>query len=188
MVSLMALMALVCAHPAQTADSATTRPVAALKPIASIQDLMQGQIEPAATVLWESVSTITSATGTEEQQPQTDEEWHALRRHALTLIEAANLVLMEGRQVVRKGAEVEDAHIAGVLPAARIQQAITADRAEFIEHAHALRAAGVQALAAIDARNPEHLLKAGGHIESACEACHQKYWYPDEKLPWDRKR
>jgi len=147
---------------------------------------MQAQIEPAAAALWESVSTTTSASGIDEQQPQTQEEWYALRRHAITLIEATNLLLVDGRQVVKKGQQLEDAHVPGVLPAARIQTAITQDRAGFIERAHALHDAGVQALAAIDARNPEHLLKAGGHIESACEACHQKYWYPDEKLPWER--
>jgi hypothetical protein len=174
------------AQRADTAQSATARPGTAFRPTASIQDLMQAQVEPAAAALWESVSTTTTAAGIEEQQPHADEEWRALRRHALTLVEAANLLLVDGRKVVAAGGQAEDAHVAGVLPAARIQVAIDKDRAGFIERAHALHDAGVQALAAIDTRNPEHLLKAGGHIESACEACHQKYWYPDEKLPWDR--
>ena len=51
-----------------------------------------------------------------------------------------------------------------------------------IEATNLLSMAGLQALAAIDARNPQALLEAGGAIDAACEACHVTYWYPNQRL------
>ena len=39
------------------------------------------------------------------------------------------------------------------------------------------------ALKAINARNAKGLFDAGEHIESACESCHQQYWYPPKEAP-----
>jgi hypothetical protein len=150
---------------------------------ATIQDLMQTQIEPAANVIWESVSTVTTAAGVEEHQPRTAEDWENLRRHAITLIESANLLVIDGRRVVHDGKQVEDVDVKGVLAADRIQTAIAEDRSGFIEHAHAFHAAGLQALAAIEARDPTRVIEAGGHLEGACEGCHQKFWYPEAQEP-----
>jgi hypothetical protein len=160
-----------------------TAPKAAspFKPAASIQELMQIQVDPAADAIWESVSAVTTAAGTEEHQPRTDAEWLALRHHAVTLIESANLLLIEGRPVVNAGKEVEDAHVEGVLGADRIQKAIADDRNTFIERAHALHAAGLRTLQAIEARDPAGIIEAGGEVQGVCESCHLKFWYPDAR-------
>jgi hypothetical protein len=166
----------------QTA-SAPSAPASPLRVQASIQDLMQSEVDPAADALWDSVATISSASGIEERQPRTDEEWAAVRRHAITLIEAANLLVMDGRRVAREGRQLEDAHTPGISTPAEIQQAIDGSRTVFIERAHALQAAGLAALSAIDARNATALSAAGGALDTACEECHLKYWYPNTPRP-----
>ena len=69
-----------------------------------------------------------------------------------------------------------------------IQKIIDSDRASFVKFAHALHDAGMQALTAIDARNVEGLLNAGEVIDTACENCHLKYWYPDSEQANEAKK
>jgi hypothetical protein len=158
-------------------------PSAPFKLTASIQDLMAAEVDPAADYLWAAISSEISAAGTVDRAPHTDEEWLAARHQAIILLEAANLLVMEGRQVAAPGKQLEDSHVPGILTAPQIQQAIDADRAKFIDHAHQLHDAGVSALAAIDAKNGEGLSEAGAAIDSACESCHLTYWYPNTQRP-----
>jgi hypothetical protein len=67
--------------------------------IATIQELMEYEIDPAADALWGSVGSITTLEGIVERQPQTEDEWKALRRNAIVLMEATNLLTMTGRDV-----------------------------------------------------------------------------------------
>jgi len=46
-----------------------------------------------------------------------------------------------------------------------------------------LQDAGSAALKAIEARDAEALSNAGETIDAACEHCHLKYWYPNQKKP-----
>jgi hypothetical protein len=153
------------------------------RPVASIQEIMQSEIDPAADALWDSVATESSDRGVTEHRPRTDDEWLVVRRHAITLVEAANLLVMPGRRVARRGKTLEDSHVPGILDAAHIQQAIERDPASFLTHARALQDAGLQALKAIDAHDARGLLDAGSQIDSACERCHLKYWYPEDQQP-----
>jgi hypothetical protein len=155
----------------------------AFRPVASIQEIMAAIVDPAADALWESVSTETSAKGIEEHQPRSEAEWLAVRRHALHLIEAGNLLAIEGRPVTHGNKPTEDAHVAGVSAPLAISKAIDADRSAFVAHAHALQDAAGEALVAIDARDAGRLLTAGGKLDQACEKCHVAYWYPGAEKP-----
>ena len=55
---------------------------------------MDSMVDPSADFLWESVATIVTRKGTEERRPRTDDEWKAVRRAAITLMEATNLLIM----------------------------------------------------------------------------------------------
>ena len=145
------------------------------EPQASIQELMDAKLDPAADVLWGAVgSTVTSA-GEVDRAPRSDEDWSAARRSAVTLIEATNLLTMRGRHAAPPGAR---ATAEGELTHAQIDQLLRSRPEAFAGFARALRATGLQALAAIDARDPNALMDAGSAIEEACEACHLTFWYP----------
>jgi len=146
---------------------------------ATIQDLMDGQIDPAADSLWDSVAYIATEAGTEDRRPRTDEQWKAVRTSAIALIEATNLLSMVGRRVAITHTPVG----IGELPPAQIQQRIDASHDSFVQFALALQGAGLKALAAIDAKDPQGLMDAGGAIDEACEACHVTYWYPNQNRP-----
>jgi hypothetical protein len=148
-------------------------------PAASIQEIMASVVDTNADDVWNSVATIITKAGIEERAPHTDEEWSAVRRHAVTLAEASNLLVIKGRQVVAPGGNTSD--VPAELGAAEIQHDITANRQDFIARAQAFHAAVQGAIAAIDARNTEELIRAGGVIDQACEGCHIQFWYPPNR-------
>ena len=150
------------------------RDLPAVDPTVTIQELMAGQVDPAADALWDSVAIIVSAAGVEERRPRTEADWKAVRLQALTLMETTKFLGLQGRRVASQTTPQGP----GELSPPEIQRRIDADHDAFVRFAGALGIAAQQALAAIDARDPQRLMDAGGVIDSACEACHLTYWYP----------
>jgi hypothetical protein len=146
-------------------------------------DLMLGQIDPPADFLWESVATISGPKGVEERAPHTDKEWAEVRFKALMVIEGANMLLVDGRQVAHPGQQLEEPGGATDYTPAQAQAEIDKDRASFVAFAHALQDAAGLALTAIEKRDADALLEAGGHLDEACEGCHKRFWYPNSPTP-----
>jgi hypothetical protein len=69
---------------------------------------MDSVVDPNADFIWESVATIVSAAGIEERAPRTDDEWKEVRRRAVTLLEASNLLLVPDRHVAKPGEKSEN--------------------------------------------------------------------------------
>ena len=124
-------------------------PRPAFKPVASVKQLMQAMIQPSAEVLFEAVGTVVSSSGVEEIAPKNDEEWATVRNNALTLAESGNLLMIGDR---------------------------AKDKGDWMKMSQALVDAGVVALKAAEAKNPEALFEAGGQVYSTCQQCHSQYW------------
>jgi hypothetical protein len=153
-----------------------TPPPSPLQPEATIKDIMDSMVDPSADVLWESVATTISAAGTEELQPRTDDDWRNVHRNAVILVEATNLLKMDGRRVAKSKEKSENPGIE--LEPEQMEKLINNDRPAFIKFAQGLHDAAMPALKATEDRNPAALLDAGEPIDKACENCHLKYWYP----------
>lgn len=169
-----------CQQPTPAA-SATAAPQ--IKPVASIQELMQALVDPSADSIWEAVSTTITKKGVEEKKPQTEAEWQALRLHAVRLIEGAGLLQVPGRKVVHEGGKLEDDHVEGNAKLEDIVASITKDPASFSVAARTLQTSAVAVLAAIDARDLQRIGETGSALDAACESCHLNYWYPNQVLP-----
>lgn len=176
------LMACAPKPASETTARAPTAP-SPLKPVASVIDLMAGQIDPAADFLWESVSTVSTTKGIEERHPRTDAEWAAVRLKALAVIEGANLLMMDGRVVGHPGQKLSEPGGQGDYTPEQSQAAVAADRATFVAYAEALRGAAELMLAAIEKRDVDGMLQHGGELDEACEQCHVKFWYPNAPKP-----
>lgn len=150
---------------------------------AGVQDIMAGMIDPAADFIWESVSSTVTAEGTEERQPRTDQEWNEVRRQAIILTESANLLLIEGRHVASEGGKLEDHGTPGNLTLEQVEQAITTDRATFVAFGQALHDAGAVLVKAADNKDVQGIMTGGETLDSVCESCHLKFWYPGQKIP-----
>jgi len=135
---------------------------------------MEAETDPSADVLWNAVYITMEPTGEVHHQPRTEEEWKAVRRSALTLIESTNLLVMEGRHIVAPNFQVPD----GEADPHVLQRRLDSNRAAFNGFAQSLRGQGLKALAAIDAKDSDKLFQLGGDINEACEACHLAFWYP----------
>lgn len=138
---------------------------------------MDGIVDPAADTIWNSVATTMTQKGKEEKTPHTDEEWATVRRSAIQLLEASNLLQIPGRHV-GKPAERNDQGIE--LQPEQIETLINQDRETWITLAHGLHDAATLALNAADAKDAAKVFESGGQIDNACEHCHQKYWYPHQ--------
>ena len=145
----------------------------------TIREIMDAEVDPAADALWDSVAFNLTRTGYEEVQPRTAEEWQAVRRHAITLLEATNLIVMDGRKIAPAGLPLAP----GELSPEALQRKLDANPAPFIGFAQALRVLSLKAIDAIDAKDAQRLFEVGGEIDEACEACHLVYWYPPDAAP-----
>ena len=147
-----------------------------VRPLATVQELMDTRIDPAADTLWDSVAFIASEKGDEDRRPRTPAQWAGVRQNATALIKGAGELGLPGRRV----SALETTPGSGELPASEIQHLIEADPTAFAKRARALGSAARTALAAIDAKDAGALMDAGGVIDAACEACHVVYWYPKQ--------
>ena len=161
--------------------SCTTRspePTGAFRPTATIQDIMLSVVDPSADAIWESVATIITYEGVEERRPRTGEDWERLRHEAVRLVEATNLLLMDGRAVAAHGVRSENPGIE--LHPEEIQSLITEDRETWDRLVGDLYDMSLIMLQAVDAKDADMLFDNGGPLDQACERCHQRYWYPED--------
>src|SRR5262250_586949 len=147
----------------------------------TVKDIMDSIVDPASDYIWDAVETTVSAKGVEEKAPHTDEEWKEVRRHAIMLLEATNLLQIPGRHVAKPGEKAEDPKVE--LGPDQIEELINKDRASWVKYAHGLHDATMEAFKAIEAKDAEKLLDSGDGIDNACEKCHLQYWYPNERKP-----
>ena len=151
-----------------------------IQPVATLQELMQSEVDASADSIWDAVETTTSKSGDENKQPHTPEEWQEVRRSAIVLIEAGNLLTVDKR---RLSAAPFPAEAAGALDSAEIEKRIASNRAAFNQYALTLRQTAQTMLAAIDAKDPQALVSAGGVLDEVCESCHMTFWYPNQSIP-----
>ena len=143
---------------------------------ATVEEVMRSIIDPAADAVWDSVVIVSNENGIQTTQPETDEDWLTLRRHAITLVEASNLLLMDGRAVAAPESRSE---LPGIdLEPDEIEALLAADRTTWSALVSKLHESGIQVLNAVDTQDVDALLVAGDRLDLACENCHATYWYP----------
>jgi len=147
----------------------------------TIRELMQSMIAPSAQGLWDSVGRVSDAKGTRDLEPRSDEEWAAVRRHAVSLMESTNLLLIPGRHVARDGQQTlraEDAVPGSELPPAEIEKQINQNWVLWTAMTHSLHQSAASMLDAVDKKDVARLESSGSDLDGVCESCHLTFWYP----------
>src|ERR1051325_11902625 len=85
----------------------STTPAPELATAATIKDLMDAMVDPNAEYLFDNIVEIVDETGIIDKTPKTDEEWKEVRRRALMLVEAPNLLVAPGRKAAKPGEKPE---------------------------------------------------------------------------------
>ena len=162
-----------CAAPAPEQPPQAESPY---RPVATIREVMNSVIDPSVDVVWNSVATVID-NGMTDRAPKTDEDWAEVRRHALIVSEAANLLLMRDRPVAPPGAPSQAPGVE--LAPEEIRSLIDKNPDGWNFYVQQLQDSLKPALAAIDAKNPQALFDAGEQIDTTCENCHQVFWFPN---------
>lgn len=153
-------------------------PLAMLRP-ATIKDIMDSMVDPNGDYVFESIQEISDENGISERAPKTNAEWEDVRRHLFVLIEAPNLLIMEGRKAARPEDRSRNPRVEN--EPEEVQKLLDADRPAFIRRARGLQDAAAEAMKAVDAKDKDALFRAIDHIDKACERCHLHYWYPNDQ-------
>lgn len=133
---------------ASNTSEAPPRPDAGLTPVASVSQIMNAIVEPAADAVFGAVSTTATAAGIEEKQPRTAEEWEAVANSAAALVESGNLLLMGSRAI---------------------------DQGSWATYSRDLIKSGSVALKAAEAKDAKAIFDSGEAIYLACDNCHRTY-------------
>jgi hypothetical protein len=118
------------------------------KPVADVKTLMANIMEPAADQYWDAVGIVVDEKGEHQIEPQTQEEWDAVRNHAYTFTEAGNLLMMPTR---------------------------AKDNGEWMQLTQAFIDSGQRAIRAAETRNKQAVFDTGAEVYEACTNCHSKY-------------
>jgi hypothetical protein len=116
-----------------------------------VLEIMDGIVSPAAQVVYDSVATIVDKDGVKELRPQNDREWQRVAGNAAVLIEASQMLVMEGR-----ARESEDWAII----------------------AKAMGDAAVKVREAAQKKDPQGILDTGEELNNSCDNCHRKFQVP----------
>jgi cytochrome c556 len=153
---------------------------------ATIKDIMDAMVDPSGDFVFESVQEIADEHGITVKAPKTDEEWEAVRHHLFVLLEAPNLLTMEGRKAARPEDRSRNPQVEN--EPEEVQKLLDADRAAFVRRARRLQDAAAVALKAVDVKDKDALLRAADGIDKACENCHLHYWYPNDTRAQEQAR
>ena len=126
---------------------AANAPLAA-PPVATVLELMDGIVSPASGVVYDSVATIVDKEGIHETRPKNDREWANVAGNAAALIEASELLKMEGR---------------------------ARDQADWVTISTAMGTAAAEIRAAAQKQDAEGILGGGERLNNSCDNCHRKY-------------
>jgi cytochrome c556 len=146
-------------------------------PVATVHEIMESMMAPAAEAVWDSVAFISTREYTIDSKPETDEDWQKLRWQAVIIAEAANALLVPGRRVGLPGVVSDDPE--HELDPDETQAMIENNREAWVAYAHGVHAQAMETIRVIDAKDVEGLSDVGGSIDAACEACHLHFWYPE---------
>jgi hypothetical protein len=151
-------------------------------PKTTLQQFMEGEVNPAGEFLFHSVEQVSDAKGVRFKAPETAAEWKKVSDSLEVLQNAPDLLTAKGLKAAAPGFKSEHPGIES--PPAWIQQTIDSHRDDFDKRALRLRAAANKAAEAAEAHDAKALYRSLDGIDRACESCHLHYFYPNDARAW----
>ena len=116
-----------------------------LRPVASVDQVMDGIIIPSSQRVFDAVVYVNGAL---EHSPKSDDDWFGIQMSALAVAEAGNLLMLPPR---------------------------AKDGGEWLTFSRAMTDSAYRVAQAAEAKNLDLVLQTGGELYNACTACHEKY-------------
>ena len=137
------------AKPGATPAAVTTISAPSGAVLLSVKGVMRHIVNPAAEAYWARSGEIDDASGEHDRTPKDDANWAVSLDSAAQLVEAGNLLRMDGRARDPNG--------------------------PWNKYAVALTNAGLAAMSAVNAKDRDKTFDAGSAMYDACFQCHGKY-------------
>ena len=148
----------------------------------TIQQYMEGEINPAGDFLFKSVQEVSDARGVRLKAPVTVEEWNAVRDQLAVLQSAPKILGDKSIKAAPPGFKSEHPGIES--PPEWIQKAVDSNRKDFDQRAVRLQKAAEVAMQSVEAHDAKGLERSLDGVDKACESCHLHYFYPNDKRAW----
>ncbi len=148
-------------------------------PRATIAEIMDSMVMPAADVIWNSTAVTETLEGEKDSRPKTDEDWKVVEHAGVVLSEAFNAVMIPGRHVDKPGAVSSNPE--SELNPAQIEEMIRNEPEVWRGFAQAIDTTVEKVQGAIRERNFDAISEVGGELDEVCENCHLHFWYPNQK-------
>jgi hypothetical protein len=150
------LLVLAAALPLMSSCAREQPPAFAM--ISTIEDLMEGIVEPSAAKLFEIGGQRATAAGVETIAPADEDEWAMVVHNATAVAEVANI--LKALDPHAKDGDGVDTRVR---------------EADFRRDVQAMFDAAMSVRRGAEARDPAMVFEAGGRLYDACTACHTKY-------------
>jgi hypothetical protein len=151
-----------------------------MKPVVSVKELMRDLLDPLADNIFNAVGIVEDKNGTVETVPKTDEEWDRIRIGATAMAEGVYLLKIPRPMAPPGDLNNSTGPDAVELSPDQITALIEKDPVEWNARIEALRNVGLEVLDIVKRRDTKELWDANEDLDTACEACHRRYWYPGE--------
>ncbi len=149
----------------------------------TVHEFMSGAVAPQAQVLWDISNRAMDSNGDADGSKLTADDWMKLAEASGELRRAAlSLASIDKPVAVAAGGKIDDEGETGASTGAQVQGFIDANREQFRTHAAALGRISGDFLAASKKRDAKRLMDDAGRLDEVCEACHVKFWYPQDAV------
>lgn len=146
-----------------------------------VYPLMKEVVAPKAQVLWDIGNRVMDDDGNADASKLKPADWAKLTAAAQAMKEASARIAAAPRlAVVAPGMKIEGEGAPGSSSAVQIQAYIDKNPKAFADHARSLVAVTDGFLDAAKTRDATKLLAVSAKLDEACEACHVKFWYPEQ--------
>jgi len=146
-----------------------------------VQQVMKEVVAPQANFLWDVGNRAMDDNGDADASRVSAADWSKLMSSGRAMKDAATKMAAATKVIVAApGTKVQDEGASGSLTAAQIQKHVDADRQGFTERSRELAVVSDEFLAAAEAKDAAKLVAASGRLDQVCEACHVKFWYPEQ--------
>ena len=146
-----------------------------------VYPLMKEVVAPKAQILWDVGNKIMDDDGNADGSKLKPADWTNLAAAAAAMKDASARIAAAPRvAVVAPGMKIEGEGAPGSSSAKQIQAYIDKNPRAFAAQAQALVTVTNGFLDAAKTRDAVKLMTASAKLDEACEACHVKFWYPEQ--------
>ena len=149
-----------------------------------LHQAMKGVVAPQAQVLWDITNGAMNSNGDIDPALLKPADWARIADAGAQLKAKAHALAAATQIIVAApGEKIQDEESPGGSNAANVKGFIDADRQGFSDMASTLASSADEFVAAARARDTVRLTAPVQGLDQVCEACHVKYWYPQELGP-----